>query len=251
MCRAVVFDFDGTLADSYTRRDQARANVAAVLTEFLQRRDETIEQQAVRDTVDRIATEYSCPENRVIDRDQWWNAVVDTYDVSAPPDQLIRRATQTYWETIRAETTLYPGTIALLESLQEAGVPIGMITDSDGLAGMKRRRLAYSGLNPYLDATIVAGEDTTAAKPDTEPFEMLAETLDVPTEACVYVGDKPAIDIPGARAVGMTTVLVMWDRSDSTMPSPAPDRLVTTDMDALADSLRAVLAVDSFGEPSA
>lgn len=46
------------------------------------------------------------------------------------------------------------------------------------------------------------------AKPDPRAFHAVAETVGIPTERWLYIGDDPHADVVGARSAGMTTAWV-------------------------------------------
>lgn len=237
MCRAVVFDFDGTLVDSYSRRNEAHEAVRDVLVEFLTRKGIPVSERAVLEEI--TDAERTAGRTRDWDRDEWWVTILAEHGVTDPPAQVVRRATHEYWETTLAKTTTYPGVASMLERLARADVPIGLISDTDGLEGMKDRRLAKSGIAEYFDAVVVAGEETAEPKPSVEPFERVAAELNVPPTDCLYVGDNPHTDVAGARETGMTTVLVTWE---SALEGAAePDHVVDEDVDAVAELVFSLL----------
>ena len=66
-------------------------------------------------------------------------------------------------------------------------------------------------------------------KPDPAGFRYTAEMLGVEPGEAVYVGDRPEVDLAGARAAGMPAVLV--DRTGKVdLPEDAP---VISDLRAL------------------
>ena len=65
---------------------------------------------------------------------------------------------------------------------------------------------------------IVTAAAVGAAKPDPRPFQVALERLGIDAAACLHVGDDPVTDIAGARAAGLSAVLL--DRSGR-----APDSL--------------------------
>lgn len=206
MSDAVVFDFDGTLVDSYSRRGNAHEEVRDILAGFLEQNGRDVDRKALLERI--VDAERASKETREWDRDEWWQTILTEYGIESPPEAVLQLATVRYWETTRTETETVPGTPAMLERLSSDGVPVGLISDTDGLDRMKNRRIAHSDLAEYFDAVVVAGEDTPRPKPDTTPFTLIASKLDISPESCLYVGDNPTTDVDGASAVGMTTVLI-------------------------------------------
>ena len=68
------------------------------------------------------------------------------------------------------------------------------------------RVLAGLGLAP---ACVVCGDTTPHLKPHAAPMLHAAELLEIPANACVYLGDDLR-DIQAARAAGMRAVAVEW-----------------------------------------
>lgn len=242
MIEAVVFDFDGTLVDSYSRRPRAHERVRNVLLGYLERNGRAADDG---DVLERISeAEQRSLETGQWDRDEWWRTILAEYGIDSPPEEVVRRATMVYWETTLEESEVFPGVESMLGRLSSDGVPIGVISDTDGLEGMKDRRIAECDISEYFDAVVVAGEDTPDPKPDTEPFTLIASRLGIDPENCLYVGDNPHTDVEGAREVGMTTVLVDGgDASDAPVEPhyvvDAPESLPETVFDILdGDDLR-------------
>ena len=87
---------------------------------------------------------------------------------------------------------------------QEHGVKMGVISNA---TGQIKRLIEHAGLEDYfnvvLDSHIVGFE-----KPDTRIFEKALAEVGVKPEEAVHVGDLVGADIDGARAAGITPVLV-------------------------------------------
>lgn len=98
-----------------------------------------------------------------------------------------------------------PGAEPLLDALERAGVPIGVVTN--GPRDAQSAKVGAVGLGGRVDAVVYAGHDTSA-KPDPEPFERALDAVDVAPERAVHVGDSRRTDVAGARAAGMGAVLV-------------------------------------------
>ncbi len=95
-----------------------------------------------------------------------------------------------------------------MHKLKRAGYKLGMVSDSDGTPGMKRKRIRQVPFHNLFEAIVVSGEDTPRVKPGHESFSLVAKKLGVQPKSCIYVGDNPRTDIEGAKAVGMISVIV-------------------------------------------
>jgi putative hydrolase of the HAD superfamily len=92
-----------------------------------------------------------------------------------------------------------------IRALRHPGRRIGMLSNSVGnAAGYDRPLLAE-----LFDAWVISSE-VGMRKPDPAIYELAAERIGLPPEACVYVDDLPG-NLKPARALGMATVLHRGD----------------------------------------
>jgi HAD superfamily hydrolase (TIGR01509 family) len=140
-------------------------------------------------------------------RDLWWKTLVAElgFDSRFP---WIQRVTLRYWDEYAANSPPFRDAESTLHRVENMGLKIGLVSDSDGTPGMKRKRIRGVPFHDMFEAVVVAGEDTPRVKPGHDSFRLIARRLQVPPESCVYVADNPRTDIAGAKAVGMITVLV-------------------------------------------
>ncbi|MBS1156606.1 MAG: phosphoglycolate phosphatase [Proteobacteria bacterium] len=101
------------------------------------------------------------------------------------------------------ETRLFEGIDTLLQVINERGLAWGIITNKPA-----RFTDLLVGALPLFPppAVVVSGDTVGAAKPDPRPMYHAAELLGIAPENCLYVGDAER-DIVAGRRVGMTTVL--------------------------------------------
>lgn len=82
---------------------------------------------------------------------------------------------------------------------------------SNGTGSQVERKLSHLGLDyRYFNPRIYC-YDQGWVKPEPAPFLAAIESLNLKPEEIVYIGDREDIDIEGARAVGMRTILVGAD----------------------------------------
>ncbi len=95
------------------------------------------------------------------------------------------------------------GMIELVRDLRAAGVPVGVISNSEGRLAELIEEMGWT-----RDLPVVADSGRLAMeKPAPAIFHWTAERLGVPAAACVHVGDAWAADFVGALDAGMRAVL--------------------------------------------
>lgn len=119
-------------------------------------------------------------------------------------------------------TVIYPGAVAALESLQSQDWQLGICTNKpEALARLLLERL---NLLHYFDA--LAGADTlTVRKPDPAPLNFTIERLGSEPSRSLLVGDTES-DIATARAARVPSVLVTFGPVDPAKVKMQPDALL-------------------------
>lgn len=196
--RAVLFDFDGTVVDSYDLiLESFHHAVRAVLgvdyaDEVLMRKvgqplvvqmEDFIRNRALRDELCRVYREH--------------NARIH--------DDRIR---------------LFPGVRETLSALRTAGLATGIVTSKRH--GPALRGLRVFGLEGLFDV-LVGSDDCPRHKPDPAPVEQAARMLGLAPASCAYVGDSP-YDLQAGCGAGCLTVAATWGMfSESVLRAEGPD----------------------------
>jgi HAD superfamily hydrolase (TIGR01549 family) len=130
--------------------------------------------------------------------------------VGAPPEgteEIIDTLAEAH-ERVGLWTVAIDGAVGVVRALKEAGHRVGVVSNAEGRVERDLDGAGYTGLfETVVDSHVVGVE-----KPDPEIFRIALERMSVAPEFAVYVGDVPAVDIAGARAAGLTPVLL--DRHD-------------------------------------
>ncbi|HQT26716.1 MAG TPA: HAD-IA family hydrolase [Burkholderiales bacterium] len=109
-----------------------------------------------------------------------------------------------YMENLCRNTRLFEGMTELIEKIEEMGVPWGIVTNKP----MKYTEPLVKLLG--LDAGVVVGGDSCShAKPHPEPLLFAAERLAVSPSRCLYVGDDRR-DVEASLAAGMTSIVANY-----------------------------------------
>ena len=92
----------------------------------------------------------------------------------------------------------------LLEDLKAREFKLGVISNATDLA---RKVMDHLGLSGYF-GTIVISDEVGFRKPDGRIFQLAASLAKVAPNRTLYVGDRYAVDVVGARKAGMNSILI-------------------------------------------
>ena len=183
MRRAVIFDLDGVLVDSYQAHFDSWQRLCR--------------QWDLSMTERQFAATFGRTTREVVA--EFWSSREFT---PAEVTELDAQKEALYRELLRSDFPVMDGALALLDDLHGAGAIIGLGSSAPpenvwlSLELLTRRE--------YFSA-VVTGADVARGKPDPEVFLRCAERLDVRPSWCVVIEDAPA-GIAAARAAGMACV---------------------------------------------
>ena len=102
-------------------------------------------------------------------------------------------------------TFLDPQARSLLDDLRGSH-RMALVTNFDH-PSLVHSRLAKLGLTQYFDAVVVSGE-VGSRKPDPGIFSLALDKIGMAAEDVAFIGDSVEDDIRGAKAIGMTPILI-------------------------------------------
>lgn len=190
--RAIFFDFDDTL-------DNRDAAFRQGLSAFIRYYYPSLSEEEVLTRREEMFLYQRGGYGQIIYYRDLLEHFYDQYPPEVPydPDKAMRRLIGGF----AAAGIPHPDVFPTLTALREKGILLGVITN--GTARTQACKLDYSGLRPYMDLVVLAGEEGIQ-KPDPRVFRMAAARLGVPCACCVFVGDHPVNDLEGARNAGFT-----------------------------------------------
>lgn len=111
-----------------------------------------------------------------------------------------------YEQNLCHDTRLFPGMAALLDGIEQRRLKWGVVTN-------KAERFAVP-LIGLLDlgkraACVIGGDTTGKLKPHPDPLFAACKVIGIGPEACIYVGDDRR-DVEAGRAAGMKTAAVSY-----------------------------------------
>ncbi|MBP1996671.1 HAD family hydrolase [Paenibacillus eucommiae] len=194
----VLFDFDGTLADTLP------ASFSAFKTVFKKYDDQDV-------TSDELVAMFGPTEDEII---------LNNFSNK----EAVRRAVQEYYEMYSQghnQTIEINAIIVLLQFLKERGMKIGVITGKSTRA----YQISAEALNltSYFDY-VVTGNDVVHPKPHPEGVLKAIDYFGIKADKTVFLGDSNA-DILAGKAAGVQTFAVQWlSTFQSSVFDVKPDR---------------------------
>lgn len=111
-----------------------------------------------------------------------------------------------YAESLCVETQIFDGILELLAEIEARRLPWGIVTNkARRFTDPLLRELAIDG----RAACVVSGDSTPHIKPHPAPLLLAASLLSVAAADCLYIGDDLR-DVQAARAAGMRVVVAGW-----------------------------------------
>lgn len=145
-------------------------------------------------------------------------------------------ALASYLEAWDPHTLADPEARVVLEGLRQAGIRVGVLSNTLWPRWHHEAVFSRDGLAPFIDAAVYSSE-IPVAKPHADAFRAAIEALGTVPERAVFVGDRPWDDVHGAQQAGMRAILIPHSR----LGDQAVDVDVTPD--AVATRLGDVLAI--------
>lgn len=187
MIKAVLFDLDGTLADTAPDLGHAlnRQRIARGLSAL---------------PIEFIRVEASAGARGLL------GLGFNIRPADADYDGMRAEFLDFYAECLCRETRLFPGVAEMLDKLDDCRLPWGIVTNKP--ARFSIPLLQELGLNNRA-ACIISGGDTIHSKPHPEPLLKVSSAMDVAPAGCIYVGDDLR-DVQASLAAGMEPVIAKY-----------------------------------------
>lgn len=191
MIKAVLFDLDGTFADTAPDLGAALNHVRG-LRDLPPLPHEQIRLQASHGSPGLLKLGFGVEPGSA------------EFDALRPP------FLEHYSSNICTHTTLFPGMAELVEALEQRGLPWGIVTNKPHrftLPLMEALGMASRA------ACLVSGDTCAHAKPHPLPLLHAAGLLGVDPQACLYLGDDKR-DMEAANAAGMAGIIALYGYID-------------------------------------
>lgn len=215
MPEAVLFDLDGTLADT-------APDLAGALNQLL------LEQGREPLPLAQLRPHVSSGARGLI------GAGLGLFPADASYPALQQRFLAIYQDALCVDTRLFDGIAEHLTELEARDIPWGVVTNKSqrfAIPLMEQLGLRQRG------ACIVCGDSARRAKPSGHPLRLAGAVIGIAAENCIYVGDDER-DVISGRSVGMRTVVASWGYLGSGRPPRewGADAIATTPAEILGSA---------------
>ncbi len=187
MPEAVLFDLDGTLADT-------APDLGAALNQLLQEQGRPpLPMELLRPHVSSGARGMIGAGLGITPADPRYAA-------------LQQRFLAIYQDALCVGTRLFQGMAEHLDALEVRAIPWGIVTN-------KSQRFAIPLLEQLglrqRTVCIVCGDSARRAKPHAHPMQLASAVIGIAATDCIYIGDDER-DVISGRAAGMRTIVAGW-----------------------------------------
>lgn len=146
-------------------------------------------------------------------------------------------------ETHYSRRKMRPEVPAVLDVIQKMGLKIGLISNVNS-RGQVPHNLTLYGIRGYFDPIVLSSE-YKRRKPDPAIFHTAARLANTPTSECIYIGDRIARDILGAKRAGFKMAIqIRHDFKHGEKDEGAIPDLIVNNMTELLE----VLQVETQGD---
>lgn len=187
MIKAILFDFDGTLADT-----------APDLGHALNRQRTARGLPAL--PIEQIRSQASAGSRGLLGLG--FNIKPGDNDYESMRDEFL----DFYTQRLCHDTRLFPGVDELLEHLEKRNLPWGIVTNKP--ARFAHPLIEMLGLAQRV-ACVICGDETTNTKPHPEPLLIASNKIAISPAHCIYLGDDIR-DVQASLAAGMQPIVARY-----------------------------------------
>ncbi len=213
--KAILFDLDGTLADS-------APDIAVALNLLL--REQSLEEFSLEAVTSMVGGGVPLLIERAL-------TALGQKPGADRTGSLAKRFLEIYTPSAAQKTELFPGVREVLENYHGEGVQMGVCTNKpEGVSNMILEALDVA----HLFGVVIGGDTLPVKKPDPAPLLAAIESLECDLTHGLMVGDS-GVDALAARAAGLPVILVTFGYTQTPVQE--------LDNDGLVDSFSALPGV--------
>ena len=179
---AVIFDLDGTLADT----------IPLIVSSF----NAAVGPVAGRAfSLTEVIAKFGPPDSGMLLK-----------EVGEERAEAVDEVYHAHYAANHGGVVVFEGVREMLEAIRAAGLAMGVMTGKGRrTADITLRELGWADLFP----AVITGDEAVRPKPAPDGVLEVARLLGVEPSRCAFVGDSPG-DVKAGRAAGMVTIAAGW-----------------------------------------
>jgi HAD superfamily hydrolase (TIGR01549 family)/HAD superfamily hydrolase (TIGR01509 family) len=244
--KAVLFDMGGTIETfGYTR--EMRLQAIKGIREYLVGAGVHIDlsdDALLKVVTDGLQMYHECCLETLIEYpcDRVWREfILADFDCDLSGVDKIAEEMMVYVENNFYRREMRPEIPEVLRAIRDMGLKIGLISNVNSIHQVPGNLERY-GIKEFFDPIVLSSE-YGIRKPDPSIFHYAARLMNVPTGACVYVGDRIARDVIGSQKAGFRlAVQIEHDYDHGEEDTGATPDAYIKNMNELLDVLKVEMA---------
>ncbi len=199
--KAIFFDIDDTLYSTSEFAKTARLNSVHAMIQMGLRMNEDKCFREFTEIIEEFGSNYKHHFDKLLLR------IPKMCYAGKNPAVIVAAAIVAYHETKVTQLKPYEDVREVLQTLQQTGISVGVITD--GLEIKQAEKLVRLKLLDYIDSqSIFITSQIGIGKTNVKIYKNACKSINQPPSSCMYVGDNPINDVDPPNKIGMITVRV-------------------------------------------
>ena len=131
-----------------------------------------------------------------------------------------------YYKVIHGVRKVYPDVVSTLDQLHQAGVRMGIVSNTTNPSFIKEEELRLTELDKYFEFTVYSSS-VPYRKPHPSIYEGVVSRLQINLNEVLFVGDDLMMDVQGPQSIGMSAAWLNRNGS-SLLDGISPDYQITS-----------------------
>jgi len=131
-----------------------------------------------------------------------------------------------YYKVIHGVRKIYPDVVSTLDHLHQAGVRMGIVSNTTNPSFIKEEELRLTGLGKYFEFAVYSSS-VPYRKPHPSIFKGVVSRLQIMSNEVLFVGDNLIMDVQGPQSIGMPAAWLNRNGS-SLLDGISPDYQITS-----------------------
>jgi HAD superfamily hydrolase (TIGR01509 family) len=223
LIKAVLFDYGGTLFQAVKPWEEIMPRALLATYRHLERHGLKMSYEEYLEInmnlFDRYSRLEAAKQRDISDRLKYLDLTGRLFPSAAKNEKLALAsgATDSFWRVVNGNYRPRTDVRGCLSELKAMGIKMGVVSNHHDRPSLLKS-LRHYRLEPKFDR-IVVSEAVKVRKPNPAIFRLCLSAMDVNPSQAIHVGDSAEYDVAGAKATGLSAVLIGAPDEDE----PEPD----------------------------